>query len=102
MARRAACDGPHTWVEHKHHGAVELQCENCPAIFPCRESCAHTDCEAHTGRTAACPVCDKTVGFEDGFHFTRYGKLIRTCAETCRATFEDQRAPEEATDECSL
>ncbi len=94
MSRRPFCDGPHAWSEHQHRGKPELQCSKCPATFPCRESCAHTDCEEHTGRTAECPVCKKTVTYADGFHFTRYSKLIRVCAETCREAFEGQQHEE--------
>lgn len=89
--RRPYCDGPHAWEEHKHQGSIELQCSKCPATFPCRDSCAHTDCEAHTGRTATCPVCDKEVSFNDGFHFTSYSKLVRVCAATCVEAYESRR-----------
>jgi hypothetical protein len=93
MARRPYCLGAHDWSEHKHLGKSELQCSKCPAMFPCRESCAHTDCEAHTGRTAACQVCQQPVSFNDGFHFTVYSKLIRVCAATCVEIYEGRQPP---------
>jgi hypothetical protein len=94
MSRRPYCLGPHAWSEHQHRGTTELQCSKCPATFPCRESCAHTDCEEHTGRTAACPVCQKPVSYLDGFHFTIYSKLVRVCAATCVEAYESRHQPE--------
>lgn len=95
MPRRPFCDGSHDWAidqSRRHEGA--WKCVKCPAIFPCRERCSHTDCEEATGRTALCPVCKKEVKFEDGFHFSPHGKLTRVCDGPCREKFE-ARVPQE-------
>lgn len=88
MPRRTACQGSHHWVPNVKRGTAHgLKCAGCPAIFPCRENCAHTDCEAETGRTTTCPVCRKPVAYLDGFHYSKPKScvLVRVHAEGCRA-----------------
>jgi hypothetical protein len=85
MSRRAFCLGHHAWVQAER--AKRQECTRCPAVFPCAERCAHTDCEEATGKTTVCPVCSKKVAFEQGFHFSSRGKLIRVHLGKCQAAY---------------
>jgi hypothetical protein len=91
MPRRSQCLGNHDWKMKARHGKEWYECSKCPVVFPCRERCAHTDCEAVTKVIAKCHVCHKTVPFEDGFHYTigRPGKLVRVHFG-CRTTALDR------------
>jgi hypothetical protein len=88
VPRRAYCKGQHDF--QYSHGRNRLLCTRCPASFPCREACAHIDCEEEKGYIVNCPICRKAVRYEDGFHFSVGEHMVRVhegCAERYRRDY---------------
>ncbi len=79
MSRRPACSGRHDWVAKGGHE----KCSNCPAVFPCRDVCAHVDCEDVKG-PPICRECKLPVKLADGFHLARVGGWLRVHLECYR------------------
>jgi hypothetical protein len=99
MSRRSSCTGPHEWEASPRH-PFRQNCRNCPVTFPCREECAHGDCEDVKGDAPRCYVCRKRVpGFENGFHDTRHGKLVRIHQGECAEKYEATKGSESETEE---
>jgi hypothetical protein len=96
MSRRAFCSGAHSWKPSPRHPYREL-CENCPATFPCRESCCHVDCEEANGRPPTCPTCRKPVTLAEGVHHMLGSKCVRlhdgACAERALAKLTENHPP---------